>query len=253
MGGIGRHEFVTRPGRTQKDFGYAWSHSLMYCIDPLVGIHCMQVDLIVGEHDPFRVGQIAETKPNPRLICHGRQTHRKLKIDRHIECDVEKFWPRDKGSQVRTDERNIEPPDDCSLELRPCFSPHFVQIRMVPKLLYRAGKPTVAVQKRGGMGEGAPPVEIEFRVHGQHDADVFSAVQRGCFASPRAGHHERRGCRNACIKCIADCKICRVGDPKPAAMNNDKPIGSIGAEAFNERAIRVHAAQPTELGCRHFR
>ena len=54
------------------------------------------------------------------------------------------------------------------------------------------GKPAVAVEERGGVGDGAPPVPVELGVEREVHPDVLAHVGRRGLAGPRARDHQGR-------------------------------------------------------------
>ncbi|HEX7166677.1 MAG TPA: ChbG/HpnK family deacetylase, partial [Acidimicrobiales bacterium] len=94
------------------------------------------------------------------------------------------------GGHVGVEVADVEAPVDGPLDLGPALAADLVEVGVVPEVGGRAGEAAVAVEQRGGLGDGAPAVEVVLGVEGEVHADVLAAVAGGGVARPGAGDHE---------------------------------------------------------------
>ena len=149
-----------------------------------------------------------------RLGVGARQAYRQPELEGEIDVDVEELRLDLHGAHVGVEVAHVETPEDGPLDLCPAFPAHFIEVGVVPHVFARAGEPAVAVEEGRGVGDGPPPVEVEFGVDGEMDADVLSPVGRRRPTRPGRGHHEAGAGGDPVAQCVVDGEVGGVAQPQ---------------------------------------
>ena len=142
---------------------------------------------------------------------------------------------------------DVESPQDGPLDLGPAFAADLVEIGVVPDVGHGAGEPAVAVQKRGGVGDGTPPVEIVLGIHRQVHTDVLAPVARGGTPGPGARDHQAGAGGQPMAQSVVDPDVGGVTEAQIVAVQDQKlGVGRV-PQAFGERR---HARDGSAYRCR---
>ena len=86
---------------------------------------------------------------------------------------------------------DVEAPQDRPLDLRSQLAAYLVEIGVIPHVVDRARKATVAIEQRGRVRDRPPAVEVVLGVERQVHPDVLAEIPGRGLAGPRARHHQR--------------------------------------------------------------
>ena len=170
-----------------------------------------------------------------RLSVSGaRQPQGQPELHGQVEVDVEELRLDLHGAHVGVEVAHVEAPQDGPLDLGPALAAHLVEIGVVPDVLDGAGEAAVAVEQRGGVGDGAPPVEVVLGVDGEVHADVVAPVAGRRAPGPRAGDHQAGARGQAVAQGLVDPDVGGVAEAEVVAVE-DQELGVVGvAEALGE-------------------
>jgi hypothetical protein len=145
---------------------------------------------------------------------------------------------------------DVEAPQDGPLDLGPAFPPDLVEIGVVPDVGHRPGKAAVTVEKRRGLGDRTPPVEVVLGVHGELDAHVLAPVAGRRPPGPGTGHHEAGARGQPVAQGLVDTDVGGVAEAEIVAVE-DQELG-VGAvsEAFSERRHALTVVVQAASACR---
>ena len=99
---------------------------------------------------------------------------------------------------------DVEAPVDRSLDLGPALAAHLVQVGVLGQVVDGPREAAVAVEQRGGLGDGTPAVQVMLGVEGQVHADVLAPVPGRRLAGPRRRDHQRGAGRHAVAEALVD-------------------------------------------------
>ncbi len=202
---------------------------------------------VVGEHYALLGGQGPEGEPDERLAAGPRQPQGELELHGQVEVRVEEFRLDLHGAHVGVEVAHVEAPQDGALDLGAALAAYLVEIGVVPDVLHGAGESSVAVEKRRGMGDGTPSVQVEFGVDREVHAHVVAAVGGRGTPGPRARDHQAGTRGQAVAEGLVDPHVGGVTEAEVVAVQYEQ-LGVVGvAESFGER---WHAPDGSALAAR---
>ena len=160
-----------------------------------------------GKSTPSSAARRRNGKPVDASVVRARQPDRQPELDRELEVDVEELGPQLHRPEMRREMGDVEAPQDRSLDLDAALAPDLVEIGVVPEVVDGAGEPALAVEQRGGVGDGSPAVQLVLGVEREMHADVLAPVLGGGFAGPRGRDHERGARGHSLAERVVDADV----------------------------------------------